>query len=611
LRKLTYITAAAILLISTVTAVFGTQMLGDESDGSKTEHPHLMNLIAISDEMAGQTQEVGPNDDPMLPFSTRYTCGECHTYEYVQKGWHFNYTDPNVTPGRPGHPWLLVDSKTGTQIPVSYRDWPGAYKPEQLGMTAQDFIKYFGRQIPGGGAGEIENEANPMRQMVSGKLEINCLACHNANSGQDMMEVFGWAQQIAAENFRWAAASSSEFCSVTGAAAKQGDFYDPFVEDAIKTTYRPGTFDESGRVHFDVGGKPLNSRCYFCHSTTNIAQENKWAEDADVHLTSGLACVDCHREGNTHQTIRGYEGELNAAEPNLAKATTCQGCHIPDKGADIPYVGRLGAPVPAHKGIPEIHFERLTCTACHSGLYPKGEVQRVKTSIGHGLGLLTLDLSDEMLPHIQTPIYAAGSDGKIAPYKMVWPSFWAAMTDANVVALKLEVVKSAITSVVAGEAKYSGDWPAFTDEQITKALAALAPTAGGKPGYVTGGKLLTLDESGNLVRRDHPAAKPYSWAVAHNVRPAAQSLGAKSCEECHSKDAPFFFSKVAVDTPVQTLAADTLAMYKLQEVERPLTDIYVNKFFKWLIIIVMTLLIMHIMGDLFRRVMNRIFRSAR
>ncbi len=605
---------AAAAAVCFQSAGLGAELLGDVDDGSRTEHPHLMNLFAESGELEDGTgapipTKVMPGDEVMRPFSARFTCGQCHTYEDVQKGWHFNYSDPNVDAGRPGHPWVLVDSQTGTQIPVSYRDWPGTFRPAELGLSSWDFIRYFGRQSPGGGAGELEGP-DPARQMVSGKLEINCLACHNASSGQDMMEAFGWARQIAAENFRWAAAGSSEFCTVAGVAKTQDIFYDPFVEDAIKTTYRPGIFDDSGRVLFDVGGKPLNRRCYFCHSTTNIAQDKKWAENADIHLTSGLACVDCHQEGNEHRTIRAYEGEHNVGDPNLTKATTCRGCHIPDESESVPHVGRLGAPVPAHKGIPPVHFDRLTCTACHSGLYPKADVQRVKTSMGHGLGLLTLNLSEQMLPHIQTPVFAVNEEGKIAPYNAVWPAYWGVMQDSNVAPLEFETAKSAVTGLLGGSgAEHAGDWPMFTDEQITKALAGLAQSGAveGKAVYVTGGKVLSLDESGDLTAQEHPAARPYLWAVGHNVRPAAQALGARSCEECHSKGSAFFFGEVAMDSPVGSVAAAAVPMYELQKTERPLTDVYVNRFFRWLIIIVMALLIMHISGDLFRRTVNRIF----
>jgi hypothetical protein len=56
-----------------------------------------------------------------------------------------------------------------------------------------------------------------------------------------------------------------------------------------------------------------------------------------------------------------------------------------------------------------------------------------------------------------------------------------------------------------------------------------------------------------LAARQHATAKASLWPIAHNVRPAVQSLGVRSCQDCHATDAPFFFGDVEIDSP---LAAD-------------------------------------------------------
>jgi len=61
--------------------------------------------------------------------------------------------------------------------------------------------------------------------------------------------------------------------------------------------------------------------------------------------------------------------------------------------------------------------------------------------------------------------------------------------------------------------------------------------------------LYSLSDSGALVTESgYPAAKPYMWPIAHDVRPAAQALGIRYCTDCHATDAPFFFGKVKVDS---------------------------------------------------------------
>ena len=524
--------------------------IGDESDGSRAVAVHLIELF---DE---EGDKISPDDDPLLPFSARKTCCECHIYEHnyeiIGKGWHFNAADANIAPGRAGQPWIFVDAGTCTQIPLSYRPWPGTFRPLQVGLTHWQFLQLFGRHIPGGGPGELESN-NPderkrgdelVRSDISGKLEINCLSCHNAHPGQDHAE---YAVQIARQNYRWAAAAACEFGSVKGIAAAQIDTYDPLMGDAIATTYRENTFDHLKKVFFDIVRKVPNERCYFCHSNLDLSKDGseKWTADEDVHLAAGLSCVDCHRNGLDHNIIRGYEGEDAASKNPLAASTTCEGCHTE---------GRLGAPVPEHPGIPPVHFEKLTCTACHSGPWPDQKTYRTKTSRAHALGVHGVKKTDEMLPHIMSPVFARQHDGKIAAHKLLWPAFWGSLKDKKVTPVSMEIVKRTARRVIGRRMLLpSGDWPALTAEHITKALTSLLSNESmeGEPVYICGGRLYRLDESGKLGEpEEHAAAQPYLWPIAHNVRPAAQSLGVRRCEDCHSTDGPFFFGDVAVDTPV-------------------------------------------------------------
>ena len=537
------------------------KLLGDESDGSRAHPAHLIPLF-FENEDGEKGGEISPDDDPLLPFSTRWTCGDCHSYGIIGKGLHFNAADPNVAPGRPGQPWILADARTGTQIPLSYRPWPGTFKPEQVGLTAREFTRYFGRHTPGGGAGELETE-NPdeiMREFISGKLEINCLNCHNAEFAHNQGEYF---PQVVQENFRWAAAATCEFASVTGSTRDMPETYDPFMpeppEDAKKVpptiTYRKTAFDHENNVSFNIVREVPNHRCYFCHSNLYIDKEDteKWTSDEDIHLTAGLKCVDCHRNGIGHKIIRGYEGESSASANHLAATSSCEGCHLGEEDSSSPVAGRLGAPVPEHRGIPSVHFEKLTCTACHSGPWPSEKTILTKTSRAHRLGTLNVNKSKEALPHIVAPVFAQESNGKIAPHKLLWPAYWATVEDQNVAPIAFTTVTEVIVPVFADVNRpTSGDWPELTTKHIAKGLKALAKSVKGTPAYISAGKLYKLDDSGTLSEEEHPTAKPYLWPIAHDVRPAAQSLGVRYCTDCHATDGPFFFGDVTVDSPIVT-----------------------------------------------------------
>ena len=207
--------------------------LGDASDGSRAHPTHLIPLFPANED-GEKGPQVDPEGDLVLPFCTKHTCGECHSYDIIKHGWHFNAADVNAPTGRPGEPWIYPDHKLGIQIPLSYRDWPGTFRPAQIGMTDFQFTKMFGRHMPGGGPGETKaTDVDDIgKQYISGKLEINCLACHNGHFGQDMGGVNGWAVQIAVkENYRWAAAASAEFAAVKGSSAEMDPVYDPFMPE--------------------------------------------------------------------------------------------------------------------------------------------------------------------------------------------------------------------------------------------------------------------------------------------------------------------------------------------------------------------------------------------
>jgi hypothetical protein len=183
------------------------------------------------------------------------------------------------------------------------------------------------------------------------------------------------------------------------------------------------------------------------------------------------------------------------------------------------------------------------------------------------------------------------------------------MKDANLAPIGFDAVRQTVGKVMAKhELPASGDWPALSDQNILEALKALSAEQKiqGKAVYISGGSLYSLGDSGQLEeQKDHPAAQPYMWPIAHDVRPAAQALGSRRCEDCHSPDAPFFFGRVSVDTPVLSRAGASIIMNELIGASRP-TYAGVSLFFKWLIIVVMALLILHILGDLFRRFVSKV-----
>jgi hypothetical protein len=215
-----------ICLALLVSALYGGRVIaqtqenvGDVADGNRSVPVHLIKIYDEFDHV------IKLDDRPLMPFSPRQTCRKCHDYEKIRHGWHFNAAD-SVAPGRRGEPWILVDRQGATQIPLSYRSWPGTHAPSSVGLSTFGFIKTFGRHLPGGGVGEKESAQDLndyMRWQVSGGLDINCQSCHNGDPGQSQAE---YGVQVLRQNFRWAATAGSGFSTVQGSAGEMPDNFE-------------------------------------------------------------------------------------------------------------------------------------------------------------------------------------------------------------------------------------------------------------------------------------------------------------------------------------------------------------------------------------------------
>jgi len=565
-----------------------------EPDGSRTPAVHL---IPLYDE---EGQKIIPGSGPERPVSFRLTCGDCHSYETIRTGWHFS---TNQAPGRPGEPWVLIDEKTSTQLPVSARGWPGTWRPEDVGLTEWGLAKRFGRHSAGGVGEDRADEPDlEARWQVSGPIEVNCLACHNLAREQNMSE---WAVQLARENFKWAATAASGLGVVYGMASRLPPTYDFYNGPDPDNTwllppqvyYDTSRFDRKSCVLLDLARRVPNSRCYSCHSTFYEGTE-RVDTDEDVHVAAGMVCTDCHRNRLDHQIVRGYENEDAGQEANPAGALSCRSCHA---------AGRMGAPVPAHKGMPAVHLDTISCTACHAGPWPGERPGRVRTSRANRLGIHGKACWATDLPYIASPVFLKAAAGVIEPHNVLWPAFWGVLRDEAVSPLPLDVVRPVVDAYFASfeppessDVQHPGDEPAIpapeaaepvpTEEtpenaRMAKAHSRIAETdiplilaslaasgdVDGVPVYVAGGRLHKLD-SGKLVHSEHPAAQPYSWALGHDVRSAAQSLGAGGCGDCHSDGAGFFFGVVTPDAPIRLEATPSRPMYALQGYDRNLIE---------------------------------------
>ncbi|HUT08320.1 MAG TPA: hypothetical protein VMY15_05695, partial [Candidatus Latescibacteria bacterium] len=99
----------------------------------------------------------------------------------------------------------------------------------------------------------------------------------------------------------------------------------------------------------------------------------------------------------------------------------------------------------------------------------------------------------------------------------------------------------------------AGTEQTLTEEQVSLVLAALVRSGEGSDFvYVSGGRMFRLGKDGKLTAKRDAAAEPVTWPLAHDVRPAQQSLGWNGCTDCHSAGSDFFFTKLRGTGPLLT-----------------------------------------------------------
>lgn len=585
--------------------------------------------IALYD---SNNQKIDPEAEGAKPYSPLHTCGRCHDFDSISHGWHFNAVEADAKHGRPGQPWVWSDKRTGTFLPLSYRGWNGTWNPDELGLSRWQVAEHFGGYLPGGGPGTLEAFAKSLvgdgevaevevpvgfedRSNVTGPLPVDCMMCHRADGSG--YSPFVWTEQIEEQNFAYAPTAALGIGAVKGSMKRLKDDFDP-DDDANASrmptlTYETEPFRSDGKVFFDLIRKPSNNACYYCHSNVSddSVVDTRWLHDEDIHVRAGVACADCHRNGIGHHTVRGYEGEAHPSGSESLSSLSCRGCHMADTdGDELTRSGRLGAPQALHKGLPPIHFEKMTCTACHSGTLPEQDVPRQLNSIIHHLGH-HLRRTGKELPGIVGPALLRvdedwdryGADGfdettaKYAPHRMMWPSYWVTIHNGRATALNPAAVYDAIrrplkvrndfnmelgtvrlsSSVLRellGEDRYKAKPEERTEDEQAKVAAAEADAlaeqvatrlAGAleaiekeyetpQAAFVSGGQAFVRDGDESIKAVDPESlgisAEPSAWPLAHNVRSAQQSLGVTGCAECHSEKSLTFHASV---TPVGVL----------------------------------------------------------
>ncbi len=268
-------------------------------------------------------------------------------------------------------------------------------------------------------------------------------------------------------------------------------------------------------------------------------------------ICAGMKCVDCHRNGIDHHIVRGFDDEEKSVG-QLVATLSCAGCHLGDEphGADqsapiAVRAGRLGSPKPAHKGLPAIHFEKISCTGCHSGPVPREQALRLMTSLAHGLGEKGRRTGEE-LPAMLGPLYTTLDDttlddDRIYPQRGLWPAYWGVTVgdqvrplapdkvfDVTRKALRVrrnfvsEVLQPTLNSselkLLLGEDQANVDADEWTDQQRSK-------VAGASMNLGSRRSTKRFRPRCRQSKRNLASIKPFMFRQAKSMRVAKQETG--------------------------------------------------------------------------------------
>lgn len=328
----------------------------------------------------------GENADK--PYSPKQTCGACHDYQKITRGFHFTQgqgESPTAeqaarclwasTPGNFGGNWCS---------PAPLYRYLSAKKNDSaatMDMTAFTFFTSpCGACHPGGGSAEYDREgkrydhqmSDPKNGLTSkgdnnfdgdyyraqwsetGVLEADCLLCH--------MPEYSFAErkkQLGAWNFRWAATAGSKFAVVQGSIQKG---------DPVQVAYNKELFNPDGTIEPHIVREPRNEACLSCHAQPGWKKRGaNFSPRTDVHLRAGLKCVDCHPAGSSatdpriagreeHQIGKGDDPGGLVRNDLDDTVVSCTACHD---------TGKLGAPIAKHPWLPPLHLEAIACQTCH------------------------------------------------------------------------------------------------------------------------------------------------------------------------------------------------------------------------------------------------------
>jgi hypothetical protein len=382
----------------------------------------------------------------------------------------------------------------------------------------------------------------------SGVSEADCLICH--------LKGYQWKERGATLRGRFFKYGPSVGAGWGNVKLSQDEFGNSKV-DEVNIDYRGKGVGDFENLHLQIMRRPSDENCWFCHALSDGRQRgHQWSPDTDVHKSKGVDCVSCHPGDKEHNFAKGDVIQETVRDDLDNTMRSCEDCHSRRKDKKAPRYRHPFSPR---------HMKIISCQTCHipfltaSADLVYDHASTGSTTVYDTTKFLSNDPLDPtksvpgMNPNVWYPAIREFK-GKIVPVKALIIHYWGDMDE------KTSVVKPIFLWKIRNLEKPplkddDGDGiPEINSlDEIQAFLKALKekdrfgnPIAN-HPVLIKGGFLYQLDGKGEVEKIKHEQAETRDLSLSHNVMSGPNVIGARGCNDCHSKNSLFFLRKVLID----------------------------------------------------------------
>jgi hypothetical protein len=529
-----------------------------------------------------------------MPYSPKKTCGHCHDYKQITKGYHFQQGRTDGT-GKivvsdafdPKYTWSLSSGMYGKYMVASMDSSQLAKKvnqyPSEIDKSSFSFVQNCGACHPGGGWAEYDrsghlyyddeskrfgygdsqeiplldgdytpysdgnaNHGAPWDQ--SGVSEADCLICH--------LKGYQWKERgatLAGRFFKYGPAAGAGWGTTKISQDESGNS----KVDEITVDYTKKEIADFENLQLQIVRSPPDENCWSCHAMADGKRRGRqWTSEKDVHKAKGLRCLSCHPSDKEHDFAKGDTIQQTVRNDLNNSMHSCEDCHY--KGKD------KKAPRYKHPFSPR-HLKLITCQTCHIPfLTTPADLVYDYASTGKTLVYDTSRFlsNDPLNPKkpasgVDSSIWypaVAKWKGRIVPVKSLAVSYWGDVDPkTNVVKpIPLWEIQELKKPPLKDD---NGDGIAEVNslDEIKAFLKALKgndrfgnPVAL-HPVLMKGGFLYRLGKKGEVEKIKHEQAEALDFSLSHNVVSGPDVIGGRGCRECHSKKSSFFLRKILIN----------------------------------------------------------------